>query len=269
MLYDIVPIIIIVSSLVAIVFILIRKLPRVSEIDLGKIPKEVQNEVKKNLIEKKIGRKLSDLEQKVKPIGRGMGGVLGKFLSGIKERASELEGKYKEETRKQVKDDPERAGKKVDSLLEEAEDLREEDRLDEAEKKYLEIVGLDSHNIMAYAGLGEIYYKSKEFMGARESMEYVMKLAANGHGEVEGDDFVLLALIYKELGELKKALESIKKASKLEANNPKILDLLCKISIISKNKKEAVEACERLKKVNPDNEKVKEYKLEIKKLDLR
>ena len=94
-------------------------------------------------------------------------------------------------------------------------------------------------------------------------MEYVVKLAENGYGELEATDFALLALIYEDLENFDKAFRNIKRAAELEPNNPKNLDLLCKISIISKNKEEAVKACDRLAQVNPGNEKIKEFRREI------
>lgn len=263
MLYDILPIIVIVVSLGGIIFILMKKMRRAAGIDVEKIPAEVQNKVKKELIEKKIERKMDDFGAKFKPLGEGMGQVFEKSFDRFKKAISSWESEYKKKSKQTIKEEGGTLDKEIIFLLEEADSLAREERWELAEKKYLEAISLDERNIVAYAGLGEIYYKEKELEGAREAMEYVFKLAENGYGEVEASDFRLLGLIYEELGDYKKAFARVKKASEMEPRNPKNLDLLCKISIMVKNKEEAVKACEELAKVDAGNKKVGEYRLEI------
>ena len=266
MLYDIFPIIIIIVSLAIIVFILLKKIPRVAAVDIKKIPEETQGQIKRDLIEKKIDRKLSFLGRKLKPLSEKAGESFTEQFNKFKKKISDLEHKYKERDKGLAKDFSVSAHE-IKNLIEEADCFVREESLEKAEKKYLEVISADSRNIMAYAGLGNIYYKKRELIGAQEAMEYVVKLAENGYGELEAADFALLALIYKDLEDFGKALRSIRKAVKLEPNNPKNLDLLCKISIISRNREEAVKACDKLAQVNPSNEKIKEFREEIKKLN--
>ncbi|NQU77085.1 tetratricopeptide repeat protein [Candidatus Falkowbacteria bacterium] len=266
MLYDILPIFVIIASLGVIIFILAKKMPKVASVDTKKIPAEVQGEIKKNLLERKIDRTLTGFGDKVKPARDKVFETLRGRLDKFKEAVSGLEEKQKEKDKESIKEEPEVLNKEIDSLLGRAVSLVDKEEFSEAEKKYLEIISLDERNIVAYAGLGELYYKKKELEGAKEVMEYVLKLADNDYGELEASDYVLLALIYRDLKDYKKALNTIRRAVELEPKSPKNLDLLCKISIISKNRKEAEEALERLSKVNPDNEKVREYRQEIKKM---
>ena len=266
MLYDILPIILILLSLGAVVFILMKKMSQVSMIDIKKIPREVQSDVKKDLIEKKIDRKLVGLGEKFRPLGDLVGGFWDRYFKGFKKRVAALEGKYKHEDKESVKGEPEVLEKDVFSLFKQAELLVSKGKMVEAEKKYLEVISLDDRNIVAYAGLAGIYYKSKELAGAKEAMEYVFKLADSGYGEIEAADLVLLVLIYMGLKKYDKAFLRMREAIKMEPNSPKNLDLLCKISIISKNKKEASLACEALARVNPGNKRIVEYRREVKKL---
>ena len=51
MLYDILPIVIIIFSLAIIIFILIKKVPKIAAVDIKKIPEERQGQIKRDLIE--------------------------------------------------------------------------------------------------------------------------------------------------------------------------------------------------------------------------
>lgn len=266
MIYDILPIIVIIISLAVIVFILIKKIPKVATVDIERIPEEAQGQVKKDLLEKRVTRKLSNLGEWIRPLKQKGKAFFVNYFNKFKNKISDWEHKYGEKHRESFKKQPQALKEEVGILLDEAESLMKAERARKAEEKYLKVVSIDPRNILAYAGLGEVYFKNKELEGAKEAMEYVVKLAENGYGELEATDYVLLSLIYQDLGDYKKALGSIKEALRLEPSNPRNLDLLCKISIISKNKKEAVRACERLARTNPDNEKIKEFREEIKKL---
>lgn len=260
MIYDVLPILLIVISLAIIIYILIKKIPEVAAVDTSKIPKEVQREVKRGLIERRLERKIGGWGEKIKPGWKMAGGFFGRHFKKAKEKIIDWESKYKEKHLEVLKKEPEAAKKEAGDLLKEAEELIGAEKIEEAEKKYLEIVSLDPRNILAYAGLGDLYFKKRELEGAKEAMEYVIKLAVNGYGEAEAKDYVLLAMIYKELGEFKLSLANIKRATDLEPNNPKNLDLLCEISIMNKNRRGAWEACNRLSRTNPDNEKIKEFR---------
>lgn len=266
MIYDILPIIVIIISLAIIVFILIKKIPKVAKIDLERIPQEAQGQVKKELLEQRVTRKLSNFGRWIRPLGQKGKVFFIDYFNKFKNKISDWEYKYGEKHRESFKKQPQALKKEGGILLDEAKSLMKAGRARKAEEKYLKVVSIDPRNIFAYAGLGEIYYKNQELEGAKEAMEYVVKLAENGYGELEATDYVLLSLIYQDLGDYKGALRSIKEALKLEPNNPKNLDLLCKISIISKNRKEALRACERLARTNPDNEKIEEFRAEIKKI---
>jgi len=255
----------IIVSLAIMIFILTKKIPMAASVDIEKIPEEAQDLVKKDLIERKIDRKLNVLIEKIKPLSEKISRSFGEQFKNFKKRIINLEHKYKEKDKGLVKNSAS-LKQNIKTLLEEADCLAKEESPEKAEKKYLEVIGLDNRNIIAYAGLGNIYYKKGEFIGAREAMEYVVKLAENGYGELEATDFVLLSLIYKSLNDFKNAFKSIKKAIKLEPNNPKNLDLLCKISIINRDKKEAKDACDKLESVNPDNESINEFRKEIGKI---
>ncbi len=149
---------------------------------------------------------------------------------------------------------------KVEKLWAEAESLEEAGSLNEAEQKYIAAVSLDPQGIENYFRLGQIYVKLKDYEHAKESLEFALKLnneAANCHYE--------LALVKKETDDKSGSLQDLQQAVKYDKNNPKYLDTLLAEAIEVKDKFLAWSTYNRLKEVNPENEKLKEYlaKLEI------
>ena len=64
----------------------------------------------------------------------------------------------------------------------------------------------------------------------------------------------------ENLGEFQKALEVCQKAVDLKPNDPKYLDAMLNLSIISKKKYLALKMFDRLKDANPENQKLDEIK---------
>lgn len=270
MIYDIIPIIIIILALAVTIFILLRKVPQLSSFEAENTLEEKQKKVKKYLLENRLDRKIEDF-------GRNLGGYLrpltGKFIRAIekwikdfKDKISKAEEKYNRVRKRTIRAKPGLAQEKAKLLIGEAYDLLEQENFNEAEKNYIEAISYDHQNVLAYRGLGKLYIATKEFKEARESFEHVAKLIARGAGKTELNDFISLGLIYAEIGEPKRALNNFKKAWKLEPDNPKNLDFLCAASIIAKDKETAKKAYEGLKRVNPENQKLGEFEEEIKKL---
>ena len=59
------------------------------------------------------------------------------------------------------------------------------------------------------------------------------------------------------------AIKNFKEALKLQPNNPKLLDLLLKISIMVKDKKIANSTLKLLKLADPENQKIQDLENEV------
>jgi tetratricopeptide (TPR) repeat protein len=182
--------------------------------------------------------------------------------------------------------------KKTDLLLAECKDLKAKEDYQEAEKKCIEAISLDPKNKEAYYNLGEIYTALKDYEHAKEIYNFLIKLnaqddiaysglgniaAALGNFQEAKDDYIHSIILnsktashhldlcetYMALGDQINALKSCQEAVKLEPKNPRNLDALLKISIQTKNKSLAVRTFDKLKKVNPENQKLDELKKEI------
>jgi len=275
MLYDLIPAVIIVSGLIAVVAIAVRKFPALAAIDVGSIPREKQMEVKKMLIENRLLGKLRVSGKKMEDALRPAEIFLKKFFSRVRDRVKAVEDKYRDRHIELIKGKPEVAEQKIKSLFLRAEELSKAEKLPEAEKKFIEIVKLDPQNIAACRNLGYIYLRQKDFSHAREIFEYNLRLSlkqAEGEKADEGSrkqvmfSHLDLGLMRRSAEDFSGALENFLQAVEMEPKNPKNLDLLIETSIMVKDKNLAESALKQLKEVNPDNQKIEKFEEQIKAL---
>lgn len=178
------------------------------------------------------------------------------------------------------------------ALLKEAEAAVEQKDLELAEKKYIEAIRLDPKNQDAYFGLGNVYLEKSELEDAEEAFMYLTRLNSQHDGGL-----VKLAEIAEERGNIEKAIEyyeksllvedskaprfikiaelmlsidktdtaqeAVKQAVELETQNPKYLDMMVEVSIKCGDKESAEEAFQRLRMVNPENQKLDVFKERI------
>lgn len=286
MVYDIIPFLIIIVSLIIIFFITAKKFPLLSQIDIESLPIEQQARVKEKIVTERIKRRLINLrEGKIFQILKSIFSFgQSKAKEGF-EKLLVLEKKLKE---KEKLPSPDEEGKKRDvaSFLIEAEELKRMNQVDEAEKRYIQVIKLDKKNKEAYQGLAEIYYEKKEFEQAKEIYKHLLKLnkqddslyALLGRVSIAQGNFLQaeknylkslkiqersatyldLGLCYKAMGKFLEAQATLKKALELDPNNPRLLDLLIEISIILKDKNLAKHYWQRLAEANPENQKLPE-----------
>jgi tetratricopeptide (TPR) repeat protein len=247
-----------------------------ANLDVSTIQAEREAKMKERIIGSRLKRNLSryfhKLARILAPAGRGLT-VMFKWiyrkLDEIKESAEAAE-----ETESGSVDIAEK-------LFSEAEELFRQEELEKAEAKLIEIIGLDAKNSRAFKLLGKVYFERKDYNEARQTLEHVLRLLEKEYDarlveekEEISDETKALALniaeIYYDLAQAHRAMEShgpalaaIKEALKYEPNNPRYLDIKLEISIINKDKINALSALEKLKKVNPENKKFKEWEKKV------
>jgi tetratricopeptide (TPR) repeat protein len=235
--------------------IVVRKFSVLANLDVENIPREKEARFKEQIISGRLKRNIIKWGSKLMIFLRPAVNAVGNFFKWINNKLHELKETYKS----QEVLPKEEAGRKADELLGEIDELIKEEKLDEAEKKLIEIINLDNKNVEAFRALGELYYERKNYEEAKQTFEHVLKLEEEESAEV----FFDLSLVYKDMGNTKEAINNIKKALKLEPNNPRYLDTFFDISIINEYKAGALEAYEKLKEVNPENQKLDEMKTQI------
>lgn len=259
--YNIIPLIIILLCLAGIIAIIIKKLPLLAVFDVDSIPEEKEAETKKKIMEERMERKLKFFYNKLKPFFQLLGNFFQRKIRSSQDKIALLEEKYKNKAKKEVlvtKEEFQTLEKQIEANLEGADNLVKNENLEEAEKKYIEILSLDAKNIAAYRGLGNLYIAQKQYQEAVAIFKHILKL-----NKADSQAYFELAEVFMRLEDYDSALNNISKALEIEPVNTKYLDLLLTISIIIKNKEMAREGLTRLKAVNPENAKIEEFEQKI------
>lgn len=257
-------------AVIIILFIIIKKFPALAILDAANIPGEKEAKFKEQIIKARVERDVAR-----------WGGFLGRIWLFLSKRLS-ASLKSQQESLKKIKTSYQanikmpwiEKQKKIKELLTAAEEFLKKENEKAAEEKLLEIINLDQKNLGAFFQLGELYESQKKWSEASQTFGYALRLVRQhrgNHEEAAGEIvpqkiYFALAEVEKEAGNLDLALENIREALELEPNNPRYLDLILDLSIMRKDKDLANECWERLAAVNPENNKLTEWKEKISQL---
>jgi tetratricopeptide (TPR) repeat protein len=250
-------------------------------VNLDKIPTEKYQRVKQEILQKKLKRSLEEWGIKVKDNLKINNSFLNQKMGLLNEKITNLEKKYRHSQKNFLKKSPKLLKYKVDKLILAGKKLIEQEKLNEAEKCFIEIISLDNNNLNAYRYLGEIYLKQKDLSHAKQTFDYILDLNLKEFKKAlndKKDDTIgaiknELAKIYFDLGEMYNlkekfdlARKNLEKSLEFSPKNPKYLDFLCNLYIILKDKEQAQKILARVKDVNPDNQKIVDLQDQVNKL---
>lgn len=272
----------IVISAGGILVVVARKFAQLTLIDTASLPKEREAKKKHEIIHDRVGRRLASLGQDA--------------LQLILKPFERLQGAFRRQYRKilaidkQLRHktlDPAAQRQRIRDLLDQAGTFMAQGDLSGAEKRYIEVISLDRKHALAYRGLGVLYLGNKQYIQARETLGYLVKIVAKGgcayakaaqssaperqrvpeaadkrcaespaeHSEM-AKDYLNLGLTLKSVDDVRQARLAFEGAVIFEPMNPKYLDLLLEACILEANKERAWEVLDRLQAVNPENQKV-------------
>lgn len=285
--YDIIPLSLILISLSVIIIIVFRKFPVLANMDVENIPAEKEAKFKERIISNRLKRTLIMWWSKITRLIYPGGESISKVFKWLYNKLHELKESHKQENLNNINLDA-----RIEQLFNLTEEFKKSGDFNMAEKKLIEIIGLDSKNIEAFKLLGKIYFERQNYEEAKQTFEHILKLKEDDEdiydnlakiAQARGDlnqakdeylkllnvnkenaqTYFNLTLVYQAMGNMKEAVKNIKKALKIEPNNPRFLDTKLEISIIIKDKVLALDAFNKLQKVNPENQKIVEFKKQI------
>ncbi|MFH0853570.1 MAG: tetratricopeptide repeat protein [bacterium] len=286
MVLDFVLIFIAIIGLGIIAAILIRKMPKLKAINTQSITSERNARTRNVIIEQRLQRKFSDFQSQT--LGR-----IGKQIQKGRQSARQIYAKLRSIEREYRKKSQElnsptqraESQKKVVLLLEEARGLEKEEKYTEAEQRCIEVIAIEPKSLDAYELLGDIYLKMKDYDHAREVFTHAIDLGTrkyrvkgprlfrSGQAETYGgyNNQVAclrydLCMAFKGLARYDEAVESCQSALKLMPNNPKFLSGTLELAIEAKKKLLALRTFNKLKEVNPENNRLPEYEAQVKAL---
>jgi len=286
MVFDIILITIAVLGLGIIAAILIRKIPELRAINTQSITSERNARTKNGIIEQRLQRKFGVFQSKTL-------GKAGKVIQLGRQQARQIYAKlraieraYREKAQEQISPTQRaESQKKIVILLEEARELAKEESYTEAEQRCIEVISLEPKSLDAYELLGDVYIKLKDYEHAKEVFTHAIGLATRKY-RVKGPRLFRshqeetyggynnqvaclrydLCMAYKGLTKYDEAVESCEAALKLMPNNPKFLSGTLELAIEAKKKLLAIRTLDKLKEVNPDNNRLPEYEAQVKAL---
>jgi tetratricopeptide (TPR) repeat protein len=252
MLWWLIPTILIVISLVVSLVIVVRKIPQLRIMDVLSLPEEKFRQVKEFLLQQRFQRVAKERFGFLINFGAKAWKESSRQGRRLMQKVYSIEQHYRkmQKASAPVSSDAETIRK----MMEEAEALVGKEEYFEAEKIYIEILSQFPKHVKAYEALGNLYVLDRKYNQARETFNFALKL--------KQDD----ASIHTALGELEMkennptlALAEFAKAIEIRPNSPRYLDFFIESAIAAKNVAEAKRGVEKLREVNPDNQKIVDF----------
>lgn len=294
---DIIFLIIILTSLLVAGFIVFKKFPQVSNLDVENLPQEIEAKKKKEIIDRRLeGQSRRFRENVINKLG-----PLIKISKQIQLKFRIYVGKverlwHHEQNKKQQKEviemPVEQKEERKEDLISSAEQELKIENYQKAEDLFISAIKLDPKSASAYRGLADTYLAQGEVDEARQTYRFVLqiesdddsimvKLAeiAESQGDIEeaiefyqkavlvnsslSSRFFHIAELLLKIKELEPAKEALIQSVELEPKNPRYLDLLLETAIIVRDKNLAFKTFDELRAVNPENHKLGELKDQV------
>jgi tetratricopeptide (TPR) repeat protein len=258
----------VIICLIVILAIILKKFPALAILDINNMPGEKEAKFKEQIIKQKVERDLARFGSTFARAWLFISRHVSNFLKSSQDQLKKIKISYKSlakiplaEKQKMIKD----------LFIAYADSLK--DNMEVAEEKLVEIISLDQKNLLAFFKLASLYDEQKKWSEARQTYEYALKLARQHKNDetimadlTRQEIYFSLAWVEKESGDIEAALENIREALELEPNSPRYLDLILDLSIIKKDKELALASLEKLAAVNPENQKIEEWRNVIEKM---
>lgn len=261
--YNLLPLIFIVLALAVSIVIIVRKFPAIASLDVDTIPEEKEARFKEQIVGTRIKRNFVKWTSKATKFLKWSN---HKILDGANKLYNKLVD-VKESYNEEESASGEEQQVKIDELFRELEELDHKEDFEKCESKLIEIIGLDSKNVRAFEMLGDIYYENKQYAEAKRTYEHVLRMLKSGDRELKAGINFDLAHVSKEKENLDEALKYVREALRYAPNNPRFLDTMLEISIMKKDKILAKSTYERLAEVNPENQKLEEWKKKMEEIE--
>ncbi|MFH1252938.1 MAG: hypothetical protein V1664_01215 [Candidatus Uhrbacteria bacterium] len=255
-----IPTFFLVISLGVIGFILWRKRPQLSLLNIAALPEEKAKQVKDLLLQKRLERVMKKRFNFFLRFFSLSWQVATRGGRRLVQKVYAVEQQYRKMQKSPGSENLDTEA--IRRVMDEAADLVKKEEYFQAEKKYIEILSQLPKYVKAYEALGNLYILDRKYNQARETFGFALKL--------KSDD----ASLHTALGELEAkennpaaALAEFSKAIEIRPNNPRYLDFFIEAALNVKNIPEAKRGLTRLKEVNPENQKIVDFEERISQLE--
>ena len=281
--------------------IFVRHFDQLAAFNIGSVPEIQEKSTKQQIVSKRILRTMRErstrVAERLAPIARLWMRVQLAFRNFANQTADQYRHlEWKKQWQKWMTRSRHELRAHLLKLLEESDELRRGGEYADAEKRYVDIISLDPKNVNAYLGLAKAYYLDERWKDGEETARHIIETldpaselgwAFLGRHLKQQGKYVEAAAAFKQalainpnmakrwidLGEclregggLAEAIVAYRTAAEHEPNNPRVLDLLLEISILSGDKRLAREAFIKLQAANPENQKLGDWEAKIREM---
>lgn len=225
-------------------------------LDPESVKEERQRRKRLEMIHRRFDRIRAEQLLPFRRIGRAIGLGASAFQKRLQERVQGFEATYRAVKNPFTAIAP-TTRDRIKTLLTEGRSLARDLKFADAERRYLEILALDTRHVDAYKGLGMIYLKQKLYPQARETFEFLLKLKKTDDAVYAG-----LAEISEAEGDLVKAELHREKAVELGARQPQRYAELAEFLLRQNRGAEALISAEKVVAREPGSPRYIELALE-------
>lgn len=261
MLFWLIPLVLIGASLLAILILVLRKIPALTVIDVSTIPEEKTRRVKERIILERFQRLGSEKLGRVGKVMVAGGKGAARLGRRAVQRLYRLEQYYQKLKQGSLPGVHAVNPETIKRLLDDAEGFVRQEEYVQAEKRYIEVISHNPKYVEAYEGLGNLYLKIRNYEQARETLAFAL------HLDPENASIQMsMAELETAVGNARGALEHLKKATTIRPKNPKYLDAYIETALSLKEKEDAKCGIDLLKEVNPENQKLPDFEERLKQI---
>jgi tetratricopeptide (TPR) repeat protein len=275
-------------------FVVWKKTPQLSNLDVENLPQEKTSRKKNEIITKRIEAHTKETRAKLGAKLRPLDNLWRQFQLKFRIYVGKIERLMHHEDMIKTKQEqslltPEEKDAKLKNLIIEGEQNLHLGNLDKAEYAFIAAIKIDVKSAPAYRGLAEVYLKKDSTEEAKQTFMFLLHLEPDNDAVMvrlaemaEADNNIDEAIEYYQRAVVANdslsprfahltdlllkvnqplvAKEAIIQAVELEPQNPKYLDLLIETAILCQDKKLATDAYQNLRLVNPENSKLGDFK---------
>lgn len=259
------------------------------------IKEEQHRQKRETMIRKRFDRMRAERLQPFKRVGRAIGRGFTNVYQSLEARLNSFEQAYQQVKSPFASLAP-TTRERVMTLLTEGRSFMRDLKWSDAERRFLDILALDPHHVDAYKGLGQIYLKQKLYPQAQETFSFIIKMkkaddatyAALAEIEEAAEHFALaeqyrlkavdlgmkqanrhaeLAEWYTRREDYLHAWSAAKKASELEPNSAKYMELTLDLAVRLRDAKEARSRYQKLRLLAEDHQRFQSWREKVEELE--
>ncbi|HVM90732.1 MAG TPA: hypothetical protein VMU11_02465 [Verrucomicrobiae bacterium] len=279
-------------ALATAIFFMAKHWREIRLLDPQSIREERLKAERAKMIERRFERVTADRMATLSRMGRELGRAVRERYESAIDRLQSLDKVYRTVTSPLTAMAPSQR-ERIKTLLSEARSLMRDLKWADAERRCLEILSLDARYAEAYKLLGQIYLKQKLYPQAKETFEYLVKtkkaddatyaglaeIHEAGGGDLARAEAMRLkaveasprqphrqaeaAQFFLARGEASRAWPYAKRASELEPQSAKYLELSLETAILLGDRNEAEARYRRLRLLSDDPNRFQAWKEKI------